>query len=258
MDGYMAKLRTLVPALLLALAPAAAFADDYRFEVKGGFDRDVPDGDSYDINTTTLSGNWYFNPVSIDGVPLSEAAFLARSSYLSAIVARFDGFVDTDQNALAASVGYYIPGTMFFVSGGASRVENVYGVSSTLVLKRYDTNWFGTLGIAPLDGLLISTNFHEDGYDPNITAKYVGKLPNDHFYAGSVSLVDPEFGDTSFGLDFDYYFDESSSLGAGYDHVGDRWEMRAEKFFSKSWAAGVSAYTADGVDGFGVNVMWRH
>ena len=30
-----------------------------------------------------------------DGVPLAEAAFLGRSSYLSAIAARFDGFFDT-------------------------------------------------------------------------------------------------------------------------------------------------------------------
>lgn len=254
----MTKLRILAPVLMLGLAPAAALADDYRFEVKGAFDRDVPTGDFYDINTTALYGTWYFQPVSIDGVPLSEASFLGRSSYLSAVVARFDGFVDTDQNAMAASVGYYIPGTMFFVGGGASRVESVIGVSSTVVLKRYDTTWVGTLGIAPLDGLLISTNFLKGGYDPNVTAKYVGKLPDHHYYSGSVSLVDPDFGDTTFAIDFDYYFDESSSLGVGYDHAGDRWELRAEKFFSKTWAAGVSANTADGSAGFGFNVTWRH
>jgi hypothetical protein len=258
MDGYMTKLRSLAPALLLAVAPAAAFADDYRFEASGAFDREVPDGDSYDVNAITISGTWYFKPVSIDGVPLAEAAFLGRSNYLSAVAARYDGFVDTDQNALAAGVGYYIPGTMFFISGGATRMEAVVAVSSTVVVKRYDTSWFGTLGIAPMDGLLIATNFREDGYDPNISARHVGKLPNGHFYTGSVSYIDPEFGDSSFGLGFDYYLDESTSLGVGYEHAGERWELRAEKFFSKSWAAGVSAHTADGSEGFGLNVTWRH
>jgi hypothetical protein len=35
MDDGMTKLRSLAPALLLALAPVAALADDYRWEVEG-------------------------------------------------------------------------------------------------------------------------------------------------------------------------------------------------------------------------------
>ena len=132
------------------------------------------------------------------------------------------------------------------------------------IRDRYSTTWSGTLGIAPLDGLLLTTDFEEHGYDPNITARYVGKLPNNHFYAGSVNLVyyddvaTPFDARMPYGLDFDYYFDDSTSLGLGFDDVGDRWELRGEKFFSKSWAAGVSAYTADFDDGFGVHVTWRH
>lgn len=255
----MTKLRSLAPVLLLALAPAAAFADDYRLEVKGSFARDSPEGDFFDdVDTTTLSGTWYFKPVSTDGVPLSEAAFLGRSSFLSAIVARFDGFFETHLNAQGANAGFYIPETIFFVGGGASRGQAVTAVNSTIVQKEYFTSWFGTVGVAPLDGLLVSTHIEEGGYDPNVTARYVGKLPNSHYYAGSVNIIDPDGGDVSYGIDFDYYFDDSTSLGVGYAHGGDTFELRAERFFSKSWAAGVSAYTSDGQDGFGFNVSWRH
>ena len=256
----MTKLRSLVPALLFALAPAAVLADDYRFEVKGAFDRHMRsnDGDSAaDLDAATLAGTWYFAPVSTDNVPLAEAAFLGRASYLSASATQFD-FLGTHLDAQGASVGYYIPGTMFYAGVGVSRDEELIGLSSTTVLTEHNTTWSGALGIAPLDGLLLTTDFQEHGYDSNITARYVGKLPNNHFYAGSVNLADNDDFGTTFGLDFDYYFDDSTSLGMGFDDVGNRWELRGEKFFSKSWAAGVSAYTADRIDGFGVHVTWRH
>ena len=259
MDGFMTKLHSLAPVLLFALAPAAALADDYRFEVKGTFDRHMRsnDGDSSaDLDVAALAGTWYFAPVSTDNGPLAEAAFLGRASSLSAIAAQLD-LLGNHLNAQRATVGYYFPGTMFYAGVGVSRNEDLIVLSPTNVLTEYRTTWSGTLGIAPLDGLLLTTDFQEHGYDPNITARYVGKLPNNHFYAGSVNLADDDYDGTSFGLDFDYYFDNSTSLGLGFDDVGDRWELRGEKFFSKNWAAGVSAYTADRFDGFGVHVTWR-
>ena len=188
----MTKLRSVAPALLFALAPAAALADDYRFEVKGTFDRHMRsnDGDSAaDLDAATLAGTWYFAPVSTDNVPLAEAAFLGRASSLSASATQFD-LLGTHLDAQGASVGYYIPGTMFYAGVGVSRDESLIGLSSTSVLTEHNTTWSGTLGITPLDGLLLTTDFQEHGYDPNITARYVGKLPNNHFYAGSVNFAD--------------------------------------------------------------------
>ena len=258
----MSKLQRLAPFLLLALAPVAAVADDYRFEVQGRVDRDLPSFDGVaDFDTLNLSGTWFFSPVSTEGVPLSEAAFLGRASSLSAVAARFEwqfASVDTHLNAQAANVAYYIPGTMFYAGLGVSHAQNVTAISSTIIQKEYATEWFGRLGIAPLKGLLITTELKEHGYDPNISARYVGKLPNEHFYAGGVSLIDPDGGDTSFGLDFDYYFNDAFSLGAGFEDARDEWELRAEKFFSKSWALGATASTSDFGDGFGISVTWRH
>jgi hypothetical protein len=255
MDGYMIKLRNLAPVLLLALAPAA-FAEDYRFEVTGAFDRDSLDGFG-DIDTVTLSGTWYFKSVSTDGVPLAEAAFLGRASNLNVMAARSEFFFGPHLDNQAARVEYYVPGTMFYASAGLLRNETLFILDNNARTLR-DDRWFGSLGVTPLDGLLVTTEFDEDGYDPNIHARHVGKLPNGHFYAGGVSLVDPDRGDLAFGLDFDYYLDDTTSLGAGYDDAGSRIELRAEKFFSKNWAAGITAFDADGSDGFGVHLTWRH
>ena len=45
----MFKLRNPTLSALLALAPAAALADDYRFEVQGAFERGIPTDDSFDV-----------------------------------------------------------------------------------------------------------------------------------------------------------------------------------------------------------------
>jgi hypothetical protein len=72
------------------------------------------------------------------------------------------------------------------------------------------------LASPPLDGLLVTTDIDEDGWDPNATAKYVGKLGNQHYYAASVSVVDPDEGDLDIGVGFDYYLDHTFSVGGGY------------------------------------------
>jgi hypothetical protein len=263
----MTKLRSRVRKLPLALATATAFtfvsatamADDYRVEARATYTRDELANTNLieDPEMLSLAAKWYFAPVSTDGVPLAEAAYLGHASYVGAVAARFDVY-GTYLDSQAASVGYYIPGTMFFAGVGASRDEVAIAVNSTMTLTDYRTSWFGTIGITPLDGLMITTDLRERGYDPNVTARHVGKLPNGHFYAGSVSFVDPDRQDATFGLDFDYYLDDRTSLGVGYEDRGERFEVRAEKFFSDSWAAGVSAYAGDGANGLGLHVTWRN
>jgi hypothetical protein len=250
---------TLSAVLLAAVFVSPAGADDYRFEVRAALDRDQPDGDfpGGDPQTLQLSGTWYFAPVSTEAVPLAEAAFLGKASNLSAVAARFEVF-DEHLNAQAANIGYYFPGGLFFASAGVSRSQNITAINSQVVLKETNTRWFGALGVTPLDGLLVTTDFDENGYDPNITARHVGKLPNAHFYAGSVGVVKPDGGDTFFRLDFDYYFDDTTSAGIGYADGSEAITLRGRKFFSQAWALGVSAYTADGADGFNIEVTWRH
>ena len=82
----MTKLRGLGSLLLIALAPAAAVADDYQFEVRGGFDHL---GSDADIDVASLGGIWYFRR-STNNVPLAEAAYLGRASFLGGGLALMD------------------------------------------------------------------------------------------------------------------------------------------------------------------------
>jgi hypothetical protein len=245
----------------LAAAPAACLADDYRAEVRGVYSQLEGPADFPDLDAFSVQGRWYFEPVKTDGLPLAEAAFLGRASSVSVGAARSDTSFATQRvfhlNSQGASIGYYIPDTMFFAGVSASRGERITGISSTVVQKDYDTAWSGVVGVAPLDGLLVTTEFHEHGYDPNLTARYVGKLPNAHYYAGTVRLVDPDGADATFGVDFDYYFDDTFSAGLGYADGAESVTGRVRKFFSPRFSLGGSYTTNDFSDSFSVDVAWR-
>ncbi|HEU4688041.1 MAG TPA: putative porin [Vicinamibacterales bacterium] len=237
--------------LLAAFASVAAHADDYRFELGAAFERanlDFDDefGDVPDVDSIAVSGHFYLNPVPTDGVPLAEAAFLNRSSFVNAAAQRFDDGDDTF-DVFAANFGYYIPNTMFYGRLGVIKFDDVDAGDDTLVT--------GTVGITPFKGLLVTTDFDEDGWNPNASARYVGQFGNQKFYAAGITVVDPDNDDLTFSADFDYYFDHTFSVGGsvGEDIVG----IRAEKFFTPSFAVGARAYTADDVDGFGAHVKWR-
>jgi hypothetical protein len=104
---------------------------------------------------------------------------------------------------------------------------------------------------------LVTTSFDEDGWDPNVSARYVGKLPNTHFYAASVDVVEAPDDDIEFGLGFDYYFDTTFSAGVSLsEHFTI---LRAEKFFTPRFAVGahVDIGDDDAGDEFGARVSWR-
>lgn len=230
--------------------PAAAHADDYRAELDLSFDRATFDGDAVpDADVFNLAGTWYLEPVPTDGLPLAEAAFLDRASFVNAGIARFDAGGD-EFNAFGASFGYYVPDTIFFGRIGVVKFDDDLGLDDDTIVN-------GTFGIAPFDGLLVTTDFDEDGWDPNATAKYVGKLGNGHWYAASITAVHPDDDDTNIGIGFDYFLDATFSVGASVDE--HRWTVRAEKFFAPDFAVGVRAYTGDDDegDGFGATVRWR-
>jgi hypothetical protein len=250
----------LAVAILSAAAPAVGLAADYRAEVQGTYTQLQGPSDFPDLNAAWVQGRWFFSPVKTDGVPLAEAGFLGRASYISALVARLEssfGVGVHELNAQAANVGYYIPGTMFFAGVSVSRNQYVSAVSSTVVLKDYNTSWSGALGIAPVDGLLISTVVTERGYDPNIMARYVAKLPNSHYYAAAVNIVDPDQGDTSFGVEFDYYFDDTFSAGLAYEDGGETLTGRVRKFFTPRFSVGGSYTNDDYFDTVNVDVALR-
>jgi hypothetical protein len=256
----MTNAKTFAARLLVlgsVLVPCAVHADDYRGEARLDFTRnDFPDS-SFLSHTEILglSGTWYFAPVNTDGVPLSEAAYLGRASYVSGIASQID-ILGEHLDAQALTGGYYVPHSMFFIGATVARSAGLL-VNSTTTRKTHDTSWSAKLGLAPVDGLLITTRFDNDDYTPNLGARYVSKLPNSHFYAASVNAVDPDGGDIDFGVDFDYFFDLTLSAGIGYQDGGSRWTARAEKFFTPRFSVGGSVYDEDFGHGFSVSAALR-
>lgn len=245
--------------LSMAATPAVCLAADYRAEVQGSYARLIGPGDFPDLDASWIQGRYFFSPVRTDGLPLAEAAFLGRASSVSVAAGRSESSFGVGVfrlNSQAASVGYYIPGTVFFAGVSASRYEHITALNSTTVLTDYDTRWSGVLGITPVDGLLVTTVLRERGYDPNITARYVGKLPNSHYYVGTVSVVDPDRGDTAFGAEFDYYFDDTFSAGLAYQDGSESVTARLRKFITPRFAIGGS-YTDDEANSFSVDIAWR-
>lgn len=239
---------TLCACLLAIALPMAAAADDYRAQLDLSFDRtlinrdDLPDADVFGVD-----GTYYFEPVSTDGVPLSEAAFLGRSSYLRAGVARAE-WDHEKLDVFGARIGYYLPDTIFYGELGYTYLDDVPGDRSQLS---------GALGIAPFDGLLITSSFDEDGWDPNVRARYVGKFPNAHFFAATIDAYEETDDDLDFALGFDYYFDTTFSAGASLSENST--QVRVEKFFTPRFSVGAHADIGDDDlgDGFGARISWR-
>jgi hypothetical protein len=241
---------SILPACLVAMAmPMAANADDYRAEIDLSFDRALLDGDYLpDPDVWGLGATFYFEPVKTDGVPLAEAAFLNRSSFVGAGVVRSE-LGDEKLDAFGAGIGYYLPNTIFYGELNFTYLDDFGGDQSRVS---------GALGVAPIDGLLVTSRFDEDGWDPNVRARYVGKFPNAHFFAATVDVYEEQSGDDiDFALGFDYFFDTTFSAGATLSEYSS--QLRAEKFFTPRFSVGAHFDIGDDDlgDGFGARVSWR-
>jgi hypothetical protein len=243
------SVRVVAAAAVFCSLPA--LADDFRIQAQLSYDQIEPEGSAADVDVYAVSGTYYLEPVPTDGVPVGEAAYIARSSYANAVWSKVD-FGDGDVDALAANLGIHVPDTIFFGRLGVVRTDfpDLGGGPTD------DTSWNGTFGIVPVPRLFFGTDFAEGGYDPNITARYVGQFANTHWYGASITATDPDDGDTDVALEFDYYFD-SFKLGGGYGSGNDRWSARAEVGLPHGFALLGRVFTADDGDGFGVVLTWR-
>ena len=220
------NLTARILAVAAIAAPAAAQAEDFRIQAQLLYDRINPSAaGAPDADALSASATYYLAPVPTDGVPVGEAAYIARSSYANVLASHVDTG-DDNADVLAANLGYHVPNTIFF---------GRLGVVNTDFPGGNDTTWNGTFGIVPVPRLFFGTDFSEGGYDPNITARYAGQFANQHWYAASVSLADPNDGDSTVGVEFDYYFD-SFKPGGGYNSGGDRWTARAEVGLPRGFA----------------------
>jgi hypothetical protein len=81
----------------MSLLSSVALADTYRAEAGLSFDNSDLDNAPSSVDTYTLGGSVYFKPVDDSKGPRAEAAFLSRSSSVSA------SYADSDDNFLDES-----------------------------------------------------------------------------------------------------------------------------------------------------------
>ena len=232
--------------IAVLLAAVEAHAEDFRVQARLAYDKIDLDDVSDDADVWTATGTFYFKPVPTDGVPVGEAAYIARSSYVDVQGSSVE-IGGEDADAIAANVGIHFTNTIFF-----ARV----GVVQTDISGNDETSWNGTLGIVPIPRLFFGTDFTEDDWDPNLTARYVGKFANDHWYGASITLADPDDGDTDIGLEFDYYL-TGFKVGASFSSGSDLFGVRAEMGLPHGFALLGRVYSDDGGDGVGLQLTWR-
>lgn len=205
------KIRSLYTLVALSFTSGLTWAAPYRAEVALSY-MDLPG----DMKVTGILGEWHFASVETAGHPLAEAAFLERSGSLSFMHATTDfDWLDVDVTLL--NIDYYIPNTMFYIGG----IYQKTSASSSMFNANYSvSDWGVSLGIMPMDGLLITTDYmNEPGYNFNLGAKYVRKLQGETAVNLEASFIKDEKdeyyeeGEDISTLAVDYFFNRNISLG---------------------------------------------
>lgn len=229
-------------ALSMALTPLAQ-ADNYRMEVRGGLTQ--VDGNTANSDTLEGAASVYFSPVDTGNHPLAEAAFMERASSLTLSHRRIDFSqespfepgvdLDREHTVTRATLDYYSSHSPLFLSLSANRVTD----EGTNGDRYSSTRWSGALGVTPVEGLLVTSNFYEGqdiSDDWNLNARYV--MPSRDFEAMAFEAgFDYTYGVQSARWSLDTYLDKTLSLGIGYARAisttdDGTLELRARKFFT--------------------------
>ncbi len=238
------KVGSLCTIIALSIAPALSWATPYRAEVALSY-MDLPG----DTKMTGLLGEWHFASVETAGHPLAEAAFLERSGSLSFLHATTD-FEWLDVDVTLLNIDYYIPNTMFYVGG----IYQKTSASSSMFYANYSvSDWGLSLGIVPMDGLLIKTDYmNELGYNFNLSAKYVRKLQGETAVNIEASFVKDEKdeyyeeGEDIKTFAVDYFFNSNVSLGVLIEDAFEtEYGLRTQAFPTERFYIGAEYRTAD-------------
>lgn len=233
--------KTILSTLIL-MASGASFASTYNGEVGLQY----TDADN-DASAWTLHGTYHFTEVDTANKPLAEAAFLQKRSFIDASHTEFD-FDGASADAQTIGVGFYIPNSIFYIGAEYQKFEEE---NDTAV----------TVGITPVDGLLLTTSHNEeaDDYVANLQAKYVRQLAGDTAINLEAGFVDGEDGaDNAISVAADYYFTSYFSVGAMVQDEGESaYGLRTRYFFNDSFSMNANFLSADDADAFSIGAALR-
>lgn len=236
------------------LGSSLATASPYQTDITASY-IDFDGSDDYSLRAAR-----YFAPVTSSGYPLAEAAFLGRASSLYLDYDRLDD-VYGSRDRVNIGLGYYIPDSILYVG---ANVVHISELDDGFESDASDTDWGLTLGVAPIDGLLVATSYRmaplmyaphstqlmhyfagteEEGnrYDLNLSAKYVAQLDGDTAIKLTGTYADQRWGNMV-SLGADYFVDPTFSVGAWFEDLGspfmsNGYGIRTEKFFKQQFSA---------------------
>lgn len=237
-------LPTLLGIALLATTAQAA-ESTYRGELSASYGQSNEDESLFDSSFYGLKGTYYFSGVNTRNHPLAEAAFLEKSSniYVQGSRIDLDNF-DYTVDLVALGVDYYIPDSMLFVGAAIAQahVDDGFGSDN-------DSVWTAKLGITPISGLQVWSEFMEDvdvSDSWNLNAKYVTPLSGETALNLEARYEDDE-DDSTTSLVADYYLSRNFSLGAGvgFGEDDDSYLVRSRYFFTDKFSLEVNYATGD-------------
>lgn len=230
------KLKIIVAACVL-VSSGVVMADPYQVELGGKVYR-FKDDDNFGSNDKfhvyEADGAYYFNQVSTENVPLAEAAYLGKNTNIFARLSHVpeqNGAPSLNTTIVGGEL--YIPESFLYVQAGVARTTSDHYT---------DNDWFTSVGITPIDGLLISTSYsHDAGYDANLHGKYVTAIGNDQYINVEAEVTDDDDG-TIKAIGGDFYFDKTFSVGAAVQsqHSDNAYTIRTRKFFTEKFSGELS------------------
>jgi hypothetical protein len=239
MDINMSRFSSACAALVLFSSGFVSADNYYRSEIKMDYSRYTAtylDNFTEKTQAGTLSGAYFFEAVGTQSKPLAEADFLGKNSYVSAAYSTYknkinaDSFdlVDTHGSTQMVSTMIYVPSTILVV--GAKYYESDPQNYHSIVY---------TLGLTPLEGLLVYTTYWDDdnyGHKTNINAKYVMPMADSTAVSMQFGFFkgDGEQGNI-YSVSGDYYFNPRYSLGlSAYEDDGLTYGINSRYFFNET------------------------
>lgn len=231
------RIKKYLLVMVFVLSVSWVHATDYQVDIGFG----VTHSDNADA--VGLFGNYYFDEVNTDNVPLAEAAFLGRSNSIFGGFSHVNGNSFSSQNTFVLGANYYKG--HFFVSPELYTTDVGFSHFSTFGVR---------VGYLPIDGLLISSYTNHQGWNPNINVKYVKP-----FGEGKAFSIQAEYFDfggdnfvrrhrNKFSMNSNYYFNQKTSLGIAYSEgiggVKDT-SLRARHFFTPKLSTNLSVTNAE-------------
>ena len=222
---------------------APAFAQDYQAEVGISILHLDPDVGRTD-RTFGIDGTWHFDPVRTQGLPLAEAAFLGRSSNISA------GYAAQDR------------GSLDFIDLGAEfYVENLYFAANyERTANGSNVHDYGLrAGFLPMDGLRLTVGYDKDDLTDtdiySVGAKYVAPLIDDSAIniEGELGFADDSNENVRLTVLSDYFFSHEFSAGVRFAYVdrdsgNDSFVGVGSRYFFTPVFSGELEYLSDGDD----------